>query len=90
MDKYTSAFKESIQSKEEFWAKAAEDVRWTKKYDQVLDSSNPPFYKWFKGGKINTCFNALDRHVEEGNGERIALIYDSAMSNIKKNILIKY
>ena len=63
MDKYTSAFKESIQSKEEFWAKAAEDVRWTKKYDQVLDSSNPPFYKWFKGGKINTCFNALDRHV---------------------------
>jgi len=84
MDKYTSAFKDSIQNKEEFWAKAAEDVRWTKKYDQVLDSSNPPFYKWFKGGKINTCFNALDRHVEEGNGERVALIYDSAMSNIKK------
>ncbi|MDB4022886.1 propionyl-CoA synthetase [Pelagibacteraceae bacterium] len=84
MDKYTSAFKDSIQNKEEFWAKAAEDVRWIKKYDQVLDSSNPPFYKWFKGGKINTCFNALDRHVEEGNGERVALIYDSAMSNIKK------
>ncbi len=84
MDKYTSAFKESIQNKEEFWAKAAEDVKWIKKYDQVLDSSNPPFYKWFKGGKINTCYNALDRHVEEGNGERVALIYDSAMSNIKK------
>ena len=84
MDKYTSAFKESIQNKEQFWAKAAEDVKWIKKYDQVLDSSNPPFYKWFKGGKINTCFNALDRHVEEGNGERVALIYDSAMSNIKK------
>ena len=84
MDKYTSAFKESIQNKEQFWAKAADDVKWIKKYDQVLDSSNPPFYKWFKGGKINTCFNALDRHVEEGNGERVALIYDSAMSNIKK------
>ena len=84
MKKYTSAFKESIQNKEQFWAKAAEDVKWIKKYDQVLDSSNPPFYKWFKGGKINTCFNALDRHVEEGNGERVALIYDSAMSNIKK------
>ena len=84
MDKYTLAFKESIQNKEKFWANAAEDVKWIKKYDQVLDSSNPPFYKWFKGGKINTCFNALDRHVEEGNGERIALIYDSAMSNIKK------
>lgn len=82
--KYNQIFKESLQDNESFWGKAAEDVRWIKKYDQVLDSSNPPFYKWFKGGKINTCFNALDRHVEEGNGERIALIYDSAMLNIKK------
>ena len=82
--KYNQSFKESLQDRDGFWAKAAEDVRWIKKYDQVLDSSNPPFYKWFKGGKINTCFNALDRHVEEGNGERTALIYDSAMLNIKK------
>ena len=83
-EKYKQAFKSSLQDREAFWAKAAEDVKWIKKYDQVLDSSNPPFYKWFKGGKINTCFNALDRHVAEGNGDRVALIYDSAMLNVQK------
>ena len=83
-EKYKQAFKSSLQDREAFWAKAAEDVKWIKKYDQVLDSSNPPFYKWFKGGKINTCFNALDRHVVEGNGDRVALIYDSAMLNVQK------
>ena len=87
--KYKEVFKSSLHDREAFWAKAAKDVRWFKKYDQVLDASNPPFYKWFKGGTINTCFNALDRHVEEGNGERTALIYDSAMSNTKKKYSYK-
>ncbi|MGA0790600.1 MAG: AMP-binding protein, partial [Pelagibacteraceae bacterium] len=81
---YNSVFSQSIQNKEDFWSKAAEDVRWIKKPTQILDASNPPFYKWFKGGKINTCFNALDRHVEEGNGDRTAIIFDSAMTGVKK------
>ena len=81
---YNSVFAKSIQNKEDFWSKAAEDVRWIKKPTQILDASNPPFYKWFKGGKINTCFNALDRHVEEGNGDRTAIIFDSAMTGVKK------
>ena len=81
---YNSVFSKSIQNKEDFWSKAAEDVRWIKKPTQILDASNPPFYKWFKGGKINTCFNALDRHVEEGNGDRTAIIFDSAMTGVKK------
>ena len=81
---YNSIFSQSIQNKEDFWSKAAEDVRWIKKPTQILDASNPPFYKWFKGGKINTCFNALDRHVEEGNGDRTAIIFDSAMTGVKK------
>ena len=81
---YSSVFSQSIQNKEDFWSKAAEDVKWIKKPTQILDASNPPFYKWFKGGKINTCFNALDRHVEEGNGDRIAIIFDSAMTGVKK------
>ena len=81
---YNSIFSQSIQNKEDFWSKAAEDVRWIKKPTQILDASNPPFYKWFKGGKINTCFNALDRHVEEGNGDRAAIIFDSAMTGVKK------
>ena len=81
---YNSIFSQSIQNKEDFWSKAAEDVRWIEKPTQILDASNPPFYKWFKGGKINTCFNALDRHVEEGNGDRTAIIFDSAMTGVKK------
>ena len=81
---YNSVFSQSIQNKEDFWSKAAEDVRWIEKPNQILDASNPPFYKWFKGGKINTCFNALDRHVEEGNGDRTAIIFDSAMTGVKK------
>ena len=86
---YNSVFSKSIQNKEDFWSKAAEDVKWIEKPNQILDASNPPFYKWFKGGKINTCFNALDRHVEEGNGDRTAIIFDSAMTGVKKNIRIK-
>ena len=61
----------------------ADDVKWIK-IRQGSDREKPPFYRWFKGGKINTCYNALDRHVDEGNGERTALIYDSAMTNTKK------
>ena len=88
-DQYKEVFAESISNKEEFWSKAALDVRWTKKFDQALFEDKKPFYKWFKGGKINTCFNALDRHVEEGNGDRAALIFDSAMTNTKKRISYK-
>ena len=87
--KYEKTFAESISNKEDFWAKAAEEVRWTKKFNQTLFADNPPFYRWFKGGKINTCFNAIDIHVEEGNGDRTALIFDSAMTNTKKKISYK-
>ena len=78
---YDKVFQESIEHREQFWARAAEDVRWFRKYDKVLHTGDYPFYKWFKGGKINTCFNALDRHIEEGNGARTALIHDSPITN---------
>ena len=68
----------------EFWAKAAEDIHWFKKWDQVLDDSNPPFYHWFPGGVTNTCYNALDRHVEEGRADQLALIYDSPVTKTVK------
>ena len=51
---------------------------------EVLHTDKPPFYRWYKNGKINTCYNALDRHVDEGNGERLALIYDSPITNSKE------
>ena len=84
MSKYQETFDYSLSNPKEFWSKAAEDVVWIKKFENVIHTDGPPFYKWFKGGKINTCYNALDRHIVEGNGDRVALIYDSAMTNTKK------
>src|SRR5438552_2126278 len=62
---------------EGFWAEMAEAIHWYKKWDKVLDASRPPFYRWFTGGMVNSCYNALDRHVEHGRGNQSALIYDS-------------
>ncbi len=82
---YEEAFRESIETPDRFWGRMAEEIEWYGKWDRVLDDSNPPFYRWFKGGTLNTCHNALDRHVKEGNGERTALIYDSPVTgNVEK------
>jgi propionyl-CoA synthetase len=62
-----------------FWLDAADAIDWERKPTVALDDANPPFYKWFPDGVLNTCYNALDRHVEAGHGDRTALIYDSAM-----------
>ncbi len=64
-----------------FWAKAAEEIDWYKKWDAVLDDSNPPFYRWFPGAEVNTCYNAIDRHVERGRADQLAVIYDSPVTN---------
>ena len=82
---YEETYRKSIEDPEDFWGQAAEDCRWYRKWDRVLDESNTPFYRWFKGGEINTCYNALDCHVEDGRADQIALIYDSPVTNtIKK------
>ncbi|MBW2250016.1 MAG: propionyl-CoA synthetase [Deltaproteobacteria bacterium] len=82
---YDEAFEKSIKDPDSFWAEAAEDCHWYKKWDKVLDDSNKPFYRWFTGGEINTCYNALDFHIENGLGDQDALIYDSPVTNtIKK------
>ena len=57
---------------EGFWAEQAETLDWAQKWDQVLDWSNPPFAKWFVGGKLNVSYNCVDRHVEAGRGDRVA------------------
>jgi len=69
-----------------FWAEAAKDVHWMKPASTVLDDANPPFYRWFVGGEINGCYNAVDCHVESGNGDRTAIIYDSAIRGKQENI----
>ena len=80
----TSAFEKAYlnaqANPEDFWAEVANGIHWERKWKQVLDSSNLPFYRWFSGGTLNTCFNTLDRHVEAGFGDRKALIFDSAMT----------
>lgn len=78
---YDAAYQRSMQDPEGFWAEIAEDCHWYKKWDKVLDDSAKPLYRWFTGGKINTCYNALDYHVDDrGRGERTALIYDSPVT----------
>jgi len=79
--KYGEAFKESLESPETFWGRAAEEITWYRKWNQVIDASNVPFTRWFVGGSINTCYNAVDRHVEGGRGQQPALIYDSPVTN---------
>jgi propionyl-CoA synthetase len=80
MGKYSEAFQKSISDPEGFWGEAAEGITWYRKWDKVLDASNPPFYRWFQGGEMNTCYNALDRHVEQGRADQTALIYDSPVT----------
>jgi len=79
-DPYTEAHTRSLTDPEGFWGEIAEQIHWTKKWDTVLDTSNAPFYRWFTGGEMNTCYNALDRHVEEGRADQPALIYDSPVT----------
>jgi len=81
---YEQAFRESLTDPEHFWGAAAEKVQWYKKYERVLNSRNPPFYRWFEGGVINSCYNALDYHVANGLQDRIALIYDSPVTHMVK------
>ncbi|MFH2060926.1 MAG: propionyl-CoA synthetase [Pseudomonadota bacterium] len=76
--------RESVENPETYWAKAADDCYWYKPYDKVLDDSNKPFYKWFKGGITNTCYNALDLHINNGLGEQTALIFDSPVTDTIK------
>lgn len=81
MGLYEETFRESLENPERFWGRAAEAITWHKRWDSVLDASNPPFYRWFTGGALNTCYNAVDRHIERGRADQLALIYDSPVTN---------
>jgi len=82
---YQDIYSRSMQDPEGFWAEAAADIDWYKPWDRVLDDSNKPFYRWFRGGELNTCFNALDRHVEGGRADQTALIYDSPVTGTQQH-----
>ncbi len=77
---YAALYRQWQTDPDAFWTEAAEDVHWVQDPERVLDDSNPPFYRWFPGGKINSCYNALDRHLDEGRAAQTALIYDSPVT----------
>jgi propionyl-CoA synthetase len=86
MGDYQAIYDRSITDPEGFWGEVAEDIHWYRKWDNVLDDTNKPFYKWFTGGELNTCYNAVDLHVENGRGDQAALIYDSPVTDTKRTI----
>ena len=86
MGTYTDIHRASIENPAKFWADAAAGIDWETQWDRVLDDSNAPIYRWFAGGRLNTCYNALDRHVERGRGAQIAIIYDSPLAGSQRSI----
>jgi propionyl-CoA synthetase len=83
MSRYAEIYQHSLNDPESFWGAVAKDLHWYSPWEKVLDESAKPSPRWFSGGMINTCYNALDRHVEAGHGDRPALIYDSPVTGHK-------
>jgi propionyl-CoA synthetase len=83
---YTRTYEASQLDPAAFWAQAASDIDWFIPYELVLDDTRQPFYRWFRGGVLNTCYNALDRHVAGGRAKQNALIYDSPMTGQVQSI----
>jgi len=83
MDEYRDLFQASVDDPAAFWAQAARAVTWTREPRRILDDDNPPFYRWFPDAELNTCANALDRHIAQ-RGDQPALIYDSPLTGSKR------
>ncbi|MGZ5210590.1 MAG: acetyl-coenzyme A synthetase N-terminal domain-containing protein, partial [Kaistella sp.] len=81
MMKAQEMFRESVENKEEFWAKQSENIEWFKKPTQILTSGGETYPTWFAGGELNTCYLALDKHINDGFGDQVAIIYDSPVTS---------
>ncbi|MAJ64676.1 MAG: propionyl-CoA synthetase [Micavibrio sp. TMED2] len=83
--RYADIYRGSLTDPAAFWGEVAENSHWFKRWDRVLDDSNPPFYKWFAGGETNICFNAVDRHVDgigvAARPDQTAIIHDSPVTD---------
>ena len=85
MGAYEDVFQSSVDNPEAFWLKAAESIDWHVAAHRGRSTRrHPPFYRWFPDGELNTCHNALDRHVDAGRGEQAALIYDSPVTGTQR------
>ena len=85
MANYEQIYREAVKDNEAFWLDAAAAIDWTERPKTALDKKNPPLYRWFPDGKMNTCFNAVDRHVLAGRGTQNAIIYDSPITGQKSS-----
>ncbi|MEP7160289.1 MAG: propionyl-CoA synthetase [Dermatophilaceae bacterium] len=83
---YAQAHHESVTDPSAFWGKAAEVIDWITPPTQILDDSNPPFYRWFADGTLNTCYNGIDRHVANGRADQAAVIYDSPVTGTSRTL----
>ena len=83
---YEQEYRRSIEDPDGFWGEVAQDLHWTRRWDKVLDDSNAPFYRWFRGGELNTCYNAVDLHVEQGRADQAAIIWDSPLAGEVRKI----
>ena len=88
-EKYSRDLHRSLTVPEEYWAEISENTVWTRQWDKVLDNSNPPFVRWFVGGELSMCYNAVDRHVDEGHGDQAALVWDSPITESKRTITFR-
>ncbi len=86
---FKEIYQKSISKPEEFWKEISNDIFWFRKPTKILDNNKPPFYKWFGDGVTNSCYNALDIHIDEGRGDKTALIYDSPITNKKGKFTFK-
>ena len=83
---YRDVYERSLTDPAAFWGEAAAALHWDRPWDQVLDDSKAPFYRWYAGGRINTCYNAVDRHVAAGRGSQPAIIHDSPVTDSTRTI----
>ena len=78
---YDEVYARSLRDPQGFWGAVAEDIHWERRWDRVFDDARPPYYRWFTGGVLNTCYNALDLHIDRGRGKQRALVYDSPVTD---------
>ncbi|KPF82689.1 propionate--CoA ligase [alpha proteobacterium AAP38] len=84
--RYQAMHERSLSDPTGFWADAARAIDWDVFPTTILDDSDKPFYRWYRGGRLNICHNALDRHVAGGRAEQAALIYDSPVTGVKQTL----
>lgn len=84
--RYDDVYRHSVTDPEDFWGRIARELHWYQKWERVLDDSNPPFFRWFVGGRTNLCYNAVDRHVLNGLAEKTALVWESTAQGKSEKI----